>query len=107
AVRLDGRAGLEADLEQPLEIDRVRRAVLDDTSLRMTDRAHRWMARRLGHPECELLARLPLPRMHRRLHPLELGEDVVRKIEAAVVQDVALGPSQDAERSEHCVRLLD
>src|SRR5205807_10637512 len=77
AVRLDRRPGLDANLEQPLEIDRVRRAVLDDASLRVTDRAHRWMAGRLGHPEGELRARLTLPRMHRRLHPLELAEDVV------------------------------
>jgi hypothetical protein len=45
--------------------------------------------------------------MHRCLDPVELGEDVVGKVERAVVQDVALRPAQDAERRELAVRPLD
>ncbi len=40
-VRLDGGARLDARREHLLEIDRVRRAVVDDAPLRMADRAHR------------------------------------------------------------------
>ena len=58
----------------------------------------------LGHAPCQLLARLPLPRVRRGLHPLELGEDVVGQVEAAVVEDVALGAAQDPERRELLVR---
>ena len=56
AVRLDRGARLDADLEQPLEIDGVRRPVVEDAPLWMADRADRRMARRLGHPLRELLA---------------------------------------------------
>ena len=48
-------------------------------------------------------SRHPLPAVHARLHPVELGEDVVGKVEPAVGKDVALDPAQDAERREQLV----
>ena len=38
--------------------------------------------------------------MNARLHPVELGENVVGEVEPAVRQDVALDPSQHAERRQ-------
>ena len=89
-----------AHLEQPLEIDGVWRAVLDDAPLRMADRPDCRMPRRFGHPLRQLLARLPLPGVYRCLHPVELGEHVVRQVEAPVVEDVALGAAQHSEWRE-------
>ena len=41
--------------------------------------------------------------MDARLHPLELGEDVVGEVEPSVGEDVALDPAQDAKRREPLV----
>ena len=49
----------------------------------------------------------PLAGVKRDLHPVELGEDVVREVEAPVGADVALDPAQDAERGERRVGRLD
>ena len=38
--------------------------------------------------------------VERELHPVELGEHVVGEVEAAVGEDVALDPAEDAERGE-------
>ena len=38
------------------------------------------------------------------LHPFELGEHVVRKVERPIRQDVALAPAQDPERRQQLVR---
>ena len=45
--------------------------------------------------------------MERELHPLQLGEDVVGRVERAVPADIALEPAQDAERREQLVRGSD
>ena len=47
------------------------------------------------------------PRVHARLHPVELGKDVVGQVERPVRKDVALDPAQDAERCERLVRRGD
>ena len=51
--------------------------------------------------------RHPLPAVHARLHPVELREDVVGKVEPPVGEDVALDPAQDAERRQQLVRGRD
>ncbi len=45
--------------------------------------------------------------MQADLHPLELGEDVVGKVERAVREDVALAAAQDPEGPEQLVRSRD
>ena len=45
--------------------------------------------------------------MDARLHPIELGEDVVGQIEPPVREDVALDTAQDAERRQQLVRRRD
>ena len=104
AVRLDRGARLEADLEQPLEVDRVRRAMVEDAPLRVADAAHRRVPGRLRHPHRHLLARLPLPGVDGGLHPVELRQHLVGEIERAVAEDVALAPPQDAEGRDELVR---
>ncbi len=44
-----------------------------------------------------------LARVQADLHPLELGEDVIWKVEGAVREDVALAPAEDPERRERRV----
>jgi hypothetical protein len=73
-------------------------------ALRMADRPQGRMVHRLERALRQLVSRLPLPRVHRRLHPLELIEDVVRQVERAVGEDVALAAAQHAERRELIVR---
>jgi hypothetical protein len=45
--------------------------------------------------------------VHACLYPVELREDVVRKIEPPIRQDVALDAAQDAEGGKQLVRLRD
>jgi hypothetical protein len=45
--------------------------------------------------------------VHAGLHPVELGEDVVRKVQAAVRKDVALDATQHAEGLQQLVRGSD
>ena len=58
---------------------------------------------RRGH----LAPRHPLAAVDARLHPVELGEDVVGQVEPPVGEDVALDPAQDAERREPLVGRRD
>ena len=62
------------------------------------------MAHCLGHLLRQRVSPLPLARVEAELHPVELGEDVVRKIELAVAADVDLRAAQDAKRRELLVR---
>ena len=64
---------------------------------------HGRVAQRLLDPLGHLAPRHPLAAVDARLHPVELGEDVVGQIEPAVGQDVALDAAQDAERRERLV----
>ena len=87
----------ERDLERPLEIESVRRTVIDDPPLRMAQRTHGRMSHRLRDLARQLVALLPLPGVQAELHPLELREHVVGKIERAVGPYIHLGASQHAE----------
>ena len=107
AVHLERDAVLERDLEDRLEVEGVRRPVVDDPALRVAEAAHGRMAHRLRDLRRELLPRLALAGVEAELHPVELAEHVVGQVEAAVAADVDLGSAQDAERRELLVRRRD
>src|SRR5207247_6497934 len=71
-VRLECDARFERDLERALEVESVRRPVVDDPALRVTERAHRRMAHRLRHLARQLVALLPLPGVLAALLPIAL-----------------------------------
>ena len=77
-VRLERDAGLERDLDRALQIERVRRPVIEDPPSRMAETADGGMAHRLRHARGQLRRGRALAGVERELHPLELGEDVVR-----------------------------
>src|SRR5689334_24086180 len=52
--------------ECALEVECVRRPVVDDAALRMAERPHGRIAHRLGHLSRQLVARLALPRVQAR-----------------------------------------
>ena len=79
----------------------------DQPAGRMAEAAHRRVSHRLGHARSQLLARRALAGMQRELHPLELGEHVVGRVERAVGADVALDAAQHPERRELLVRGRD
>ena len=107
AVDLERDAVLERDLEHALEVERVLRPAVDEPARRVAEAAHVRVAQRLLDALGHLAPRHPLPAVHARLDPVELGEDVVGEVEPAVGQDVALDPAQDAERREQLVRGRD
>ena len=99
AVRLEGDAGLEGDLEDRLEVERVRRPVVDDPPFGWL--RHETAGWRMASVTFRVRAsRLALPGVEAQLHPVELGEDVVGQVEAPVAADVDLGPAEDAEGRE-------
>ena len=65
------------------------------------------MVHRRERPLRQLGARLPLAGMHRRLHPVELGEDVVGQVERAVGEHVALVPRRTRNGATSSVRRGD
>jgi hypothetical protein len=71
AVRLQGRARLDAGREDGVEVDRVRRPVVDDPALRMADRSHSGMMDGREGAVCQFFSRASLPGVHRRLYPVE------------------------------------
>ena len=73
----------------------------------MAEAAHVRVAQRLLDALGHLPPRHPLAAVDARLHPVELGEDVVGEVEPAVGEDVALDPAQDAERRQQLVRRRD
>ena len=81
AVRLDRDPGLERDLEDGVEVERVGRPVVDDAPVRVAQARGRRMAHRLDHALRETVARLALSRVEADLHPLELREHVVGEVE--------------------------
>ena len=107
AVDLEGDAQLEREAEQALQVDGVLRPAVDDPARRVAEAAHVRVAQRLLDALRHLAPRHPLPAVDARLHPVELGKDVIGKIEPPVGEDVALDPAQDAERRELLVRRRD
>ena len=107
AVDLERHAGLQRDLEHALEVEGVLRAAGDEPARGMAQTADGRVAQRLLDALGQLASRHPLPAVHARLDPVELGQDVVGKIEPTVGQDVALDPAQDAERGEELVGRRD
>ena len=73
----------------------------------MAEAAHVGVAQRRHDTLRHLGSRHPLSAVHARLHPVELGQDVVGKIEPAVGEDVAFDPAQDAEGREERVGRRD
>jgi len=100
AVDLERDPFLERDVENALEVERVLRPAVDEPALGMAEAAHMRVAQRLLDALCHLAPRHPLPAVHARLHPVELGQDVVGKIEPPVGEDVALDPAQHPERRQ-------
>ena len=99
-VHLDRAALLGEPGEDGLEVDRVRRAVVDQPPGRVAEAADVGRVERGQHALRQLLARAALAAVDARLHPVELGQQVVGEVERAVAADVALGPAQEAERRE-------
>ena len=99
-VHLERDAGLERDLEHPLEVERVRRPVVDQPAGRMAEARRRRMAHRLHDARRQLPARRPLAGVEADLHPVELGQHVVGQVERPVREDVALGAAEQPERCE-------
>ena len=104
AIDLERDARLERHLDRPLEIEVVRRAVPDQPPGRVAQASDGRMAHGLGHTCREFRARCALPAMERELDPLELGEHVVRQVEAPVTANVALHAAQNPERRQLLVR---
>ena len=103
AVYFQGNAGLQRDLEDPLQIERVLRPVVEDPPLWVREARRGRMAHRLQDPVGERCAFPALARVKTDLHPLELREHVVGEVERAVRENVALAAAEDPERSEQLV----
>ena len=99
-VHLDRAALLGEPGEDGLEVDRVRRPVVDQPPGRVAEAADVGRVQRGQHALGQLLARAALAGVDARLHPVELGQQVVGQVERAVAADVALGSAQEAERRE-------
>jgi hypothetical protein len=65
------------------------------------------MSHRLRHLSRQFLTRAALTGVERELHPVELVEHVVRKVERAVREDVALNAAQDTKRRDELIRRRD
>ena len=89
-VHLDRDPALAAGLEDRVEVERVRRPVADQPPGRMAQARDVRALERRQHALRQLGPRRPLPGVHGGLHPVELGEHVVRQVERPVGADVAL-----------------
>jgi hypothetical protein len=78
AIRLQGRIGLRARVEQALEVDGVRGPAVDQPPGGMADRRHMRVLNGGKGPRGELILRPSLTGVDARHHPVELGEDDVR-----------------------------
>ena len=107
AVHLDRHAGLERDLEDAVEVERVLRPVVEDPPLRVREARCCRMPHRLEHALGDRLPARTLPRVQADLQPVELGEHVVGQVERAIREDVALAPAQDSKRRQLLVRGRD
>ena len=73
----------------------------------MAEAAYVRVAQRLLDALGHLPPRHSLAAVDARLHPVELSQDIVRKIEPPVGEDVAFDSAQDAERCQQLVRGRD
>jgi hypothetical protein len=73
----------------------------------MTEAAYVRVVQRLFDALGQLPPRGSLPCVDAGLYPVELGQDVIGKIEPPVGEDVALDPAQHAERCQQFVRGAD
>src|ERR1019366_7378298 len=107
AVGLDRDSLPEREVEHSLEVESVLRAPVDYPALGMAEAAHVRVAQRL----LDALGQLPswgaLPGVDTGLYPVELGQDVIGKIEPPVGEDVALDPAQHPERFQQFIRGSD
>ena len=96
-VDLDRRALPLGGPEDRLEVDVVRLPLADQAPRRVGEDAHvrvrRGGAEAFGH----LRPRLLEPRMHRADHEVEPGQHLVRVVQRAVGQDVALAPGEHGD----------
>src|SRR5919106_654164 len=106
-VDLERHSFLERHLEYALQVERVLRPPVDVPALRMAEAAHGRVPQRLLDTLCHLPPRHSLATVDACLYPLELGEDLVGKVEPSVREDVALDPAQDAKRRQPLVRGRD
>ena len=106
-VHLERDARFERHPEHLVQVERILRPVVDDPPLRVAQAADVRVPHRLDRPLGQLARRHPLPAMDARLHPLELGQHVVRQIQRAIAEDVALAPTQDPKRRQPFVRSRD
>jgi len=98
AVHLHRDTLCPRDVEDPLQVQRVLGASVDEATRGMTETADGRVAQGLLHPLSHLRAAHSLPAVNARLDPVELSQDIVRKVELPVGEDVALDPAQDPER---------
>jgi hypothetical protein len=80
-VDLERRSRLERDLDDALEVDRVRRPPSDEPPGRVAERAHGRVAQRLDDPRRQHLPLLALPGVDASRDPVELGKHVVGQVE--------------------------
>jgi hypothetical protein len=104
AVDLDRETCLERHFEHLVQVEGVLGAVVEDPPLRMAETARIRIPHGLGDDARQLRLGPPLACVQADLNPVQLCEDVVGEIEAAVREDVALDPAQHVERSETLVR---
>ena len=97
----------DRDCDHGLEVQRIRRPVVEDAPLRMREAPNRGVLHRLDHLGRQPRARVALARVEAELHPVELCEHVVGQVEPSVPKDVDLDAAKHAERGEAVVGLLD
>jgi hypothetical protein len=81
SVDLQGHASFQGCPDRALEVERVLGPVPDQPSRRVAQATYGGVAHGLDDPCGELGARRALPLVQRELHPLQLGEHIVRKVE--------------------------
>ena len=107
AVHLQRDAGLERDLEDPLQVERVLRPVVEDPALRVREACAAGWRIASTTRSVSAVAAPALAGVQADLHPFELGEHVVGEVERAVGEDVALAAAEEPERREQLVRGCD
>ena len=95
-----GDALLPGDLEDPLQVQRVLRAAVDEAAGGVAQTADGGVAQGLLHPLGHLRAGHSLPAVHAGLDPVELSKDVVGEVQPPVGEDVALDSAEHPERGE-------
>src|SRR5262249_25098391 len=107
AIDLEGDILDSRELEDPLQVEGILGAAVDEATGWVAEAAHgggvQGLLDAFGHPRTGP----PLPAVHTGLDPVELSENVVRQVEPPVGEDVAPDPSQHPERSQLRVRRRD